>query len=196
MDPDLEVVEAVLRGETDHYGELVERYQLAAWKLAYGFVGNFEEAKDLSQNGFVKAFRGLRGFRRGAKFSTWLYRIIANECKDFLRSRGRQPDLVSLSSRDDPEGDDPLPFELPDPAGDPRDAAHQKELAARIFAALRELPMKQQTAFLLHRLNQMPLEEVSQVMGCRVGTVKSHLFRATEALRRRVEPLVTEEVPR
>ncbi len=195
MDPDLEVIEQVLRGETDRYGELVERYQLAAWKLAYSFVGNFEEAKDLSQNGFVKAFRGLRGFRGGARFSTWLYRIIANECKDFLRRRGRQPDLVSLSPADDPEGDDPLPFQLPDPAGDPREHAHRRELAARIIAAVRELPMKQQTAFLLHRLNQMPVEEVSQVMGCRVGTVKAHLFRATEHLRRTVESLVTEGVP-
>lgn len=172
----------------------MERHPFAAWRLAYSFVGNFEEAKDLSQNGFVKAYRNLAGFRRGSKFSTWLYRIIANECKDFLRARGRQPRLVSLSGAESDGQEDPLPFDLSDPAADPRQAAHNLELAARLARAIGRLPMKQQTAFVLHHLNDLPLEEVSQVMGCRPGTVKAHLFRASEALRKLLEPFLAVEV--
>ena len=192
MDPDLEIIEAVLQGDRERYGELVSRYQLAAWKLAYSFVGNMEEAKDISQNGFVKAYHHLRQFRKDAKFSTWLYRIIANECKDFLRQQGRQPELVSLS--EDPVADDPLPFDLPDPALDPRQTAHNRELAGRLAQAIGRLPMKQKSAFVLHHLNGLPLQEISQVMGCRLGTVKVHLFRATETLRISIEPFLSTEV--
>ena len=194
MDPDLEVVEAVLQGDTNRYGELVSRYQLAAWKLAYSLVGNMEEAKDLSQNGFVKAYRHLRGFRRGSKFSTWLYRIIANECKDFLRQKGRQPPFISISTN--AEADDSSIFDPPDTAKNPRDVAHNRELAKRLARAIGRLPMKQQMAFVLHHLNGLPLQEVAQVMGCRLGTVKAHLFRAAESLRFSIGTLLTEEVRR
>ena len=192
MASDAEIIEAVLQGDVERYGELVERYQLAAWKLALGFVGNAEDARELAQNGFVQAYRRLRQFRGEAKFSTWLYRIIANECKDFFRARARRPETVSLSV-DNPE-EDSIPFELADPGGDPRDALASRELAARIARALERLPMGQRTAFVLHRLNGLPLREVSEVMGCRVGTVKAHLFRATETLRVLVESFLKTEV--
>jgi len=183
MATDTEIIQAVLAGEVDRYAELVTRYQLAAWKLAYSFVGNAEDARDISQNGFVKAFQHLSAFRRRAKFSTWLYRIIVNECKDFFKRKARQPQVVSLSGdSDDP--DDPILFEVADPAGDPRDALANEELARTLGKAIRILPRKQRTAFVLHHLHGMPLTEVSEVMDCRVGTVKAHLFRACEQLRR------------
>jgi len=178
-----EIITAVLQGEKERYGELVSKYQLAAWKLAYSFVGDWEEAKDLSQNGFVKAFENLRRFRFDSKFSTWLYRIIANECKDFLRRRGRRPELVILSgSGDDPEEDPAL--DPPDPRAGPREAAQEREMAGRLSRAIGRLPMSQRTAVNLRHLSGLPVEEVSRVMGCREGTVKAHLFRATRRLRR------------
>lgn len=189
---DAEIIEAVLQGDVERYGELVERYQLAAWKLAISFVGNVEDAKELAQEAFVQAYRRLRQFRGAARFSTWLYRIVANECKDFFRARARGPDLVSLSV--DNAEEDSIPFELRDPADDPRDALASRELAVRIARALERLPMSQRTAFVLHHLNGLPLQEVAQVMGCRVGTVKAHLFRAAETLSRTVAPFVTTEV--
>lgn len=189
---DAEVIEAVLQGDVERYGELVERYQLAAWKLALSFVGNPEDAQELAQNGFVKAYRHLRRFRGAAKFSTWLYRIIANECKDFFRARARQPELVTLSV--DNADEDSIPFELADHGDDPRDALHARELAAGISRALERLPMSQRTAFVLHHVNGLPLQEVSEVMGCRVGTVKAHLFRATGTLRNLIQPFLKTEV--
>lgn len=192
MDSDLGIIQQVLAGETERYGELVQRYQLAAWKLAYSFVGDFEEARDLSQNGFVQAYQNLRRFRNDSKFSTWLYRIIANECKDFLRSKGRRPVLVSLSPPESSDGEEPaLGFELEDRSADPREAAHQRELAVQLAQAVEQLPLRQRAAFLLRHANGMSLEEAAQVLGCRVGTVKAHLFRASEALRQILEPFLS-----
>ena len=189
MASDPEVIDAVLRGEIGRYGELVERYQRPCWQLAYGLVGNLEDAKDLAQNGFVKAYRNLARFRSEAEFSTWLYRIIVNECKDFLRCKSRQPALLPLHSANS-EDHDPILFDVADPAGDPCDFFQARELAQRISRAIRELPMKQKTAFLLHHLQGLTLGELAQAMGCRIGTVKSHLFRATEAIRLKVEPYI------
>ena len=182
------MIEAVLRGEVDRYAELVTRYQLAAWKLAYSFVGNVEDAKELSQNGFVKAYQHLRTFRRRAKFSTWLYRILINECKDFFKRASRRPKLVSLA--EDPDADDPVIFDVADPSGDPRDVLANKELATQLQAAIQTLVGKPRSAFVLHHLNGLSLEETSEVMGCRVGTVKAHLFRACEQLRVRLAPSI------
>lgn len=184
---DEEIIEDVLRGRMDRYRELVDRYQRAIWKLAYGFVGNFEDAKEISQEGFLKAYRHLGRFHRRSRFSTWLYRIIANQCKDFLRQKARQPRLLSPTPYPN-ETEDSILFQLADPAGDPSDAAANKELARAISTSIRGLPMKQQTAFILHHLYGMSIEDVSQVMRCRVGTVKAHLFRACENLRAAIAP--------
>ena len=194
MDSDLEIIQAVPQGDVERYGELVQRYQLAAWKLAFSFVGNMEEAKDVSQNGFVKAYRHLHRFRAGAKFSTWLYRILANECKDSLRRKVRQPEMVPMAAESEAslDGEGPL-FEPADPGANPRHAAANREMAGRLSQAIRRLPMKQRSAFLLHHVNGLPLAEVSQVMGCRVGTVKAHLFRASESLRVGLGPFLTVE---
>lgn len=188
---DVEVIEAVLRGEADRYAELVIRYQTAAWTLAYRFVGNWEDAKELSQNGFIKAYQHLRRFRRRAAFSTWLYRIIVNECKDFFKRKARRPAMVSLGS--DPADDDPVLFEAADPSGDPGTALADRELAKQMSTAIEGLPMKQHEAFVLHHLQGLSLEEAARVMRCRVGTVKAHLFRACEQLRSRLTPYLSGE---
>ena len=189
---DPEIIEAVLQGDADRYGELVSRYQLAAWKLAYSFVDDWEEAKDLSQNGFVKAYRHLARFRGESKFSTWLYRIVVNECKDFLRRRGRRPETVPFcGSAEDSE--DHRQIDAADPRAGPREEAHQRDLSGKLSRAICMLPMKQRSVFILRHLQGLPLEEVARVMGCRIGTAKTHLFRASESLRLRMEPFLNLE---
>ena len=182
MASDMEIIQAVIGGQSQRYAELVDRYQRAAVKVAYGFVRNYEDARELSQNGFVKAYQHLRTFKGKSKFSTWLYRIIVNECKDFLKRGARTPTVVSLSS-DPGTPEDSGMFEVADPGGSPSDALEQCELAKRITHAIDQLPMKQRTAFVLHHVHGLSLEEAAQVMKCRVGTVKSHIFRASERLR-------------
>ena len=184
---DSEIIAAILSGHRDRYTELVDRYQLAAWKLAYSMVGNMDDAKELSQNGFVKAYQHLRSFRGTSKFSTWLYRIIVNECKDFLKAKSRRPMTVSLTPTDGEE-ERGEPFELEDPSRDPRDAAADREMAGRLSSAMKALPMQQGMAFRLHHVEGHSLEDVAQIMGCRVGTVKAHVFRACERLRLELEP--------
>ena len=182
------VIAAVLQGHRDRYAELVDRYQLAAWKLAYGLVGNMDDAKELSQNGFVKAYRHLRSFRGGSKFSTWLYRIVVNECKDFLKAKSRRPMTVSLTPTDEEAGGEL--FEPEDPSRSPREAAADQDVARRLSSAIAVLPLQQGVAFRLHHLEGYSLEEAAQIMGCRVGTVKAHVFRACERLRSELEPYV------
>ena len=188
---DADTIKAVLEGDVDRYAELVAKYQGPTLRLAFSLVGNYEDARELSQNGFVKAYRHLRRFRGRASFSTWLYRIVVNECKDFSRRSARRPQTVSLAP--DPEREDPGLFEVADPGADPGERLANQELARQLSEAIGRLPMKQRTAFVLHHVHGMSLEEVSGVMGCRVGTVKAHVFRATEQLRGRLEPFVMSE---
>lgn len=192
---DAEIIRMVLEGQQDRYAELVGRYQAAAIKVAYGFVGNYEDARELSQNGFVKAYQHLARFRGQSKFSTWLYRIVVNECKDFLKRKGRRPPIVSLFEESD--ADEPGSVEVVDASGGPSEALVNRELARHLSEAIDQLPMKQRMAFILHHVQGLPLEEMTEIMDCRVGTVKAHLFRATERLRVLLSPYVkTTEVPK
>jgi RNA polymerase sigma-70 factor (ECF subfamily) len=192
---DADAIRAVLAGEIDRYAELVDRYQDRAIRIAFTFVGNHEDARDVAQEAFVSAYQGLRAFRGTAKFSTWLYRIIMNRCKDVHRRRARHP--VTLASLGAPEhegsGEDSVFADAADPGPDPEALATSRELGQQLTAAIRELPMNQRTAFLLHHVHGFAIEEAAGIMECRVGTVKSHLFRATSSLRKRLTPWLTQE---
>ena len=195
-DADTRTIEAVLAGDVDRYAELVDQYQDRAIRLAFSYVGNYEDARDIAQDAFVSAYRSLTRFRRAAKFSTWLFRIVVNRCKDVHRYRARHP--VAAAGVGATPGDDEVGegffVDAPDPGAGPSEQAAGRELGAQITAAIRVLPMNQRTAFLLHHVHGLPLEEAAAVMGCRVGTVKSHVFRATAALRKRLTPWLTKEL--
>ena len=126
-----------------------------------------------------------------ARFSTWLYRIVVNECKDFFKRKARRPRMVSLGSDEDP--DEAIVFEVADPTGNPSDVLASRELARRIQEAVGDLAGRQRTAFMLHHLNGLSLEETADVMKCRVGTVKAHLFRSCERLRVALSPYLREQ---
>jgi RNA polymerase sigma-70 factor (ECF subfamily) len=195
MDDDPSIVEAVLNGDTERYGDLVNRYQLAVLRLAFGMVGNMEDARDIAQEAFFKAYRALSSFRKEARFSSWLYRIVVNECRDFLRRKSRQPYRFSLSADPFPnQRDDPLNwFDVADPTQNPRQAAFDREVAKRLANALEQLSLKQRTAFLIHYVHGVSLEETARILGCRLGTAKAHLARALERLRILLGPLLSEE---
>jgi len=196
-DCDAEAIRAVLNGDAERYAELVDRYQGPALRLAFSFLGNYEDARDVSQEAFVSAYQALGRFRASAKFSTWLYRIVINECKDAYKRRARQPMAASGLGGPDSEEDagDGLFADAADPGAGPGDQLVARELSLALSAAIRDLPAQQQTAFFLHHVHGLPLEEAAGVMGCRVGTVKAHVFRATERLRVRLARWVNEEGP-
>ena len=181
---DAQTIQAVLDGDVDRFAELVEKYQEQALRLAFSMLGNYEDAKDASQEAFVSAYRSLGRFRGGAKFSTWLYRVVVNQCKDVYKRRARAPMVVAAVGEPDPEMDGADLFvDVEDPAADPSDQLANRELAQQLSTAIGSLPMKQRTAFLLHHMHGLPLDEVAAVMRCQLGTVKSHIFRATHHLK-------------
>ena len=192
-DQDAPTIRAVLNGDVDRYAELVDKYQNPALRLAFSFLGNYEDARDVSQEAFVSAYRSLGRFRQRARFSTWLFRIIVNACKDAQRRRARQPVVVASVGEPDGDPDNLFVVDVADGAAGPGEHSAARELGARLTQAIRMLPMRQRTAFLLHHVHGCSLEEAASVMACRVGTVKAHMFRATESLRHSLGPWLTQE---
>lgn len=194
-DDEAAIIQAVLDGAVDRYAELVVKYQQTAIRVAFSFLGNYEDARDISQEAFVSAYQALDRFGRRAKFSTWLYRILVNACKDVHRRRARQPAVVATIGAASEDGRDDSLFvvDVPDHAAGPGERSVARELGGRLTQAIRALPMQQRTAFLLHHVHGCPLKETATVMGCRVGTVKAHIFRAMESLRRQLQPWLTQE---
>lgn len=189
-DADLAAIQAVLAGDPERFTELVDRYQAPAQRMAFGFLGNEEDAREVAQDAFVQAYQALGRFRAEARFSTWFFRIVINRCKDTLRARMRRPKVVAqvgeASAQSEPG--QTLFVDVADPAADPARVAAGRDFGQRLTGALSQLPETQRTAFLLHHVHGLSLEEIAAIMGCRVGTVKSHLFRALARLRQQLDP--------
>jgi len=167
-----EVVEACRRGEREAFDRLVERYQRDVYRLCYRFVNNHDDANDLAQEVFLKAWRAIGHFRGQSALSTWLYRIAVNACLNF-RAR-RRPEVREL------------PESLPDPSEGALDRLEGEERARRIRTAVGRLPEKQRATLILKIYHELTHEEVAQVLGSTVGTVKANLFHALAKLRRLV----------
>jgi RNA polymerase sigma-70 factor (ECF subfamily) len=176
-DDDATLVAATLAGQREAFGTLVERYERAVYNLCLRTLRDAEEAKDASQEAFLKAFRALGTFRRGSKFSTWIFSIAYHACCDRLNRRRRYSDA-----------------ELPDradPAPGPALEAERLDEASRLRAAIDALPEKYRAAITLYHLQGHQYEEIARVLDLPMGTVKTHLFRAKEQLRRELAGLRT-----
>ena len=167
---DGDLVRATLAGHTEAFGTLVERYDRAVYNLCLRTMRDAEEAKDATQEAFFKAFRSLRTFAVGAKFSTWIFSIAYHACCDRLARRKRYSDA-----------------ELPDRADDaagPAAIAEAHDEAGRLREAIDQLPEKYRTVITLYHLQGRQYDEIAKVLGLPMGTVKTHLFRAKELLRK------------
>ncbi|MBE3014387.1 RNA polymerase sigma factor [Microbispora sp. NEAU-D428] len=174
MDDD-EAVTRALAGDLDAYEVLVTRYSALAHRTA-SLLGAADEAEDVVQEAFVKAFRHLRSFRRGSAFRPWLLRIVANETHDLTRSRGRRSDLaVRLGREREPYGPE-----------DPLSAAVDADGRTRLLEAVRALPEGEREAVVCRYFLQLSEAETAEVLGVRLGTVKSRTFRALRRLREEV----------
>ena len=167
---DGELVALTLRGNSEAFATLVERYDRAVYHLAYRTLRDVEEARDATQEAFFKAFRSLRTFKPGAKFSTWIFAIAYHACCDRLNRRKHYT------------GDE-LP-ERADAGPGPEQQVIDLDRAARLRRAIDALPEKYRTVITLFHLQGKQYDEIATVLGLPMGTVKTHLFRAKEQLRR------------
>jgi RNA polymerase sigma-70 factor, ECF subfamily len=167
---DQTLVAQTLSGRTEAFGTLVERYDRAVYHLAYRTLRDQEESRDVAQEAFFKAYRSLRTFKPGAKFSTWLFAITYHACCDRLSRRRR------YANEELPERADASPG--------PESEAIANDEAHRLRNAIAVLPEKYRTVITLYHLQGRQYEEIAQVLGVPMGTVKTHLFRAKEQLRR------------
>ena len=183
---DDELVALAQKGDREAFEALVERYKHKAYHIAFDFTRDREEAKDLSQDAFLRAFTHLRSFDQRASFYTWFYRILVNLCLD-QRRRSRRIAWEPLYEKDERSTER---NELADSTLSPDRGAMAKEISHQVGAALDALPPKQRTVFLLRNHQGLSIREIAQVMRTAEGTVKAHLYRAVVALRQRLAGVV------
>ncbi|MEY3465666.1 MAG: RNA polymerase sigma factor RpoE [Gammaproteobacteria bacterium] len=177
---DLSLVQRAQRGDTGAFNALVVKYQHKVVKLVQRYVRNPAEAEDIAQEAFIKAYRALPRFRGDSAFYTWLYRIAINTAKNSLAARARSPLEFEL---DRPEGEESreLQARMKDTAT-PEALVLTEEIRSTVNAAMEKLPEDLRTAIVLRELEGLSYEEIAASMDCPVGTVRSRIFRAREAI--------------
>jgi len=166
-DLDKTIIQSYLNGDNDAFGEVVTRYERPIYNLAYRMTGNVTDAADLTQEIFIHLHRKVAGFRGDAAFSTWLYRLAINYSKDWLRKEGRRAPVVEINEEIMPDSD----------AG-PGQLYEKKEVQELVQSAILTLPEDQRIAIILHDIQGYNYEEIADITGVPIGTVKSRLARA------------------
>lgn len=184
---DLSLVQRAQRGESGAFDALVRRYQHKVVKLVMRYVRNPTEAEDIAQDAFIKAYRALPRFRGDSAFYTWLYRIAINTAKNSLAARARNP--VQLDPNGSGDEDRPGLEERMIDTATPESLALTEEIRATVSAAIDRLPEDLRTAIMLRELEGLSYEEIAKTMDCPVGTVRSRIFRAREAVDERLREI-------
>src|SRR5262245_5324848 len=168
-----------ISGDSDSFNELILRWERPIYALAYRTIGREEDARDVCQETFLRAFRALPGFRGQAKFSSWLYRIALNLCRDWVRRERRAPvvqppehiDLMELSAQTEP-------------SESIEDLVARRDQARAVERAMQLLSAEQRTAIVLKEYHGLTFQEIADVVGCPLSTVKTRLYQGLTVLRR------------
>ena len=176
---DEELVAKSISGDSDSFNELVLRWERPIYALAYRTIGREEDARDVCQETFLRAFRALPGFRGQAKFSSWLYRIALNLCRDWIRRERRTPvvqppedvDLIEMAA-------------AAEPSESIEDLVARKDLTRLVEQAMALLPEEQRTAIVLKEYHGLTFQEIAELVGCPLSTVKTRLYQGLIVLRR------------
>ena len=169
-------------GDIDSFNQLVLRWERPIYALAYRVIGREEDARDVCQEAFLRAFRALPGFKGQAKFSSWLYRITLNLCRDWIRKQRRTPIVEA------PDGIDAAELvSTAEPVASVEDLVAQRELSAAVGEAMARLPEEQRTAIILKEYHGMTFQEIADLQGCPLSTVKTRLYQGLTVLRRHLE---------
>ncbi|MFI9652274.1 RNA polymerase sigma factor RpoE [Guyparkeria sp. GHLCS8-2] len=186
---DKALVARARKGDRRAFDLLVLKYQHRVQRLIARYIRDPELVFDLAQETFIKAYRALERFRGDSAFYTWVYRIAVNTAKNQLASDARGGYMVSLNSGGSDESDEPMmePEALRD-GGTPEAIAATEELKTAIDRAISDLPEDLRTALTLREMEGLSYDEIAAVMGCPIGTVRSRIFRAREAIEQSIEP--------
>ena len=184
---DLVLVKRVQQGDRSAFDLLVVKYQHKILKLIMRYVRDPSEALDVAQEAFLKAYRAIRSFRGDSAFYTWLYRIAINTAKNYVVAAGRKPAFYDIDLQD---SDNSEVFAKLKDIDTPEHLALSEELRQTVNKAIQDLPEDLRTAILLREIEGMSYEEIAQTMDCPVGTVRSRIFRAREAIDKKLKPLL------
>lgn len=185
---DQQLVERAQRGEKHAFELLVAKYQRRLGRLISRFVRNSAEAEDVTQDAFIKAYRALPSFRGDSAFYTWLYRIGINTAKNHLVAQGRR--APTSTSFDADEAEDFEDAALLHEVATPENELMSKQVVEVVNSSLQELPDDLRTALTLREIEGLSYEEIAAVMDCPIGTVRSRIFRAREAIATNLRPLL------
>ena len=177
------LLERCLRNDAAAFDEVVQLYKSKVFNYICRMTGDTQEAEDLTQEVFIRLYTSLKSFRSQSSLNTWIFRIASNLCIDrFRRNKKHQAIAYSLDDPSDVE-EGGVARELPDTSFEPYRITASNELSRQVTAALEKLPEKLRAVVLLHDIEDLPYDEVAQVVGCPIGTVKSRLFHARVRMR-------------
>ena len=185
---DRQLVERAQAGDKRAFELLVEKYQRKLARLLSRFIRDPAEVEDVTQEAFIKAYRALPAFRGDSAFYTWLYRIGINTAKNYLMAMGRRAPTSTEVEAEDAEG-----YEEGEQLRDintPESVLLSNEIAETVNATIEQLPEELRTAIQLREIEGMSYEDIAQVMNCPIGTVRSRIFRAREAIAEQLRPLL------
>lgn len=182
------LVERVQNGDKQAFGLLVTKYQRKLVRLLARLIRDPAEVEDVAQEAFIKAYRALPSFRGDSAFYTWLYRIGINTAKNWLVSHGRRVPTTTEVASEDAEGYEN--GELLRDVNTPERMLMSKQIGDTVNAAMDALPEELRTAVMLREIEGLSYEEIAQVMDCPIGTVRSRIFRAREAIAQKLKPLL------
>lgn len=193
-DADAELVARVQRGDKKAFDLLVLKYQRKIMRLLSRMIRDPSDIEDVAQEAFIKAYRALPQFRGESAFYTWLYRIAVNTARNWMASSGRRPSAPNAIELEDGET-----FNETDSLSDistPESVVASREIAQTVNAAIQDLPEELRTAIVLREIEGMSYEDIAQTMDCPIGTVRSRIFRAREAIAARLRPLLDSDPDR
>ncbi len=181
------LVERVQKGDKQAFDLLISKYQHRIVSLVARYVSDQTEALDVAQEAFIKAYRAIDRFRGDSAFYTWLYRIAINTAKNWLVARKRRPPATDIDAVDAEQYD--MASRLKE-QGTPENELMREEIKRTVFDTIAELPDDLRTAIMLRELEGMSYEDIAITMDCPIGTVRSRIFRAREAIEEKLKPLV------
>lgn len=179
---DQEMIALCKKGDREAFNALVAKYQTQVFNTAYGMLSDYEDASDAAQEVFIKVYRSIASFRGQSSLTTWIYRICANVCSDTLRKRQRRGIHLSIDADDDENPASKLPSDEPTPA----ERLEQTERQRLVREAVDSLRPEYKEIIVLSDMEQLSYEETAKILRCPVGTVKSRLNRARNALRKKL----------